>query len=87
MLRELNEQLERAKDLLKQSFERYVSAQIVDEVLQSSQPVNLRGERKKVTILLSDIRGFTPLSEQGDSQHEQPVPAGVASSRGPGMAT
>ena len=67
-LRVLNEQLERAKELLKQSFERYVSAQIVDEIMQSTQPVNLRGERKKVTILLSDIRGFTALSEQMSSE-------------------
>ncbi len=63
-LRRLNAQLERAKDLLKQSFQRYVSAQIVEEILQSSEPVNLRGQRKTVSILLSDIRGFTALSEQ-----------------------
>ena len=63
-LRKLNRQLERAKDLLKQSFERYVSVQIVDQILQSAQPVNLGGERKTVAILLSDIRGFTALAEQ-----------------------
>ncbi|MBI5117205.1 adenylate/guanylate cyclase domain-containing protein [Candidatus Poribacteria bacterium] len=63
-LRRLNTQLEIAKDLLKQSFQRYVSAQIVEEILQRSEPVNLQGERKTVSILLSDIRGFTTLSEQ-----------------------
>lgn len=63
-LRKLNIELEKAKDLLKQSFQRYVSAQIVEEILHSATPVNLRGERKIVTILLSDIRGFTGLSEQ-----------------------
>lgn len=62
-LRVLNEQLERAKELLKESFGRYVSSQVVDEVLQSSQPVDLSGQRKTVTILLSDIRGFTSLSQ------------------------
>jgi adenylate cyclase len=63
-LRRLNAQLQKAKDLLKQSFQRYVSAQIVEEILQSSEPVNLQGQRKTVSILLSDIRGFTTLSEQ-----------------------
>ncbi len=67
-LRVLNAQLEKAKDLLKQSFQRYVSAHIVDEILASSQPVNLRGEKKNVTILLSDIRGFTSLSEQLEAE-------------------
>jgi adenylate cyclase len=63
-LRIVNFQLEKAKDLLKQSFQRYVSAQIVDEILDAAEPVNLKGQRKTVTILLSDIRGFTALAEQ-----------------------
>lgn len=67
-LRVLNVQLEKAKDLLKQSFQRYVSAHIVDEILESSQPVNLMGEKRNVSILLSDIRGFTSLSEQLEAE-------------------
>lgn len=67
-LRKLNAQLEKAKNLLKQSFQRYVSAQIVEEILQSSEPVNLKGQRKTVSILLSDIRGFTALSERLDPE-------------------
>lgn len=67
-LRNLNAQLEKAKNLLKQSFQRYVSAQIVEEILQSSEPVNLKGQRKTVSILLSDIRGFTALSERLDPE-------------------
>jgi class 3 adenylate cyclase len=67
-LRILNAQLTKAKDLLKQSFKRYVSAHIVDEILESSQPVNLMGEKRTVSILLSDIRGFTSLSEQLEAE-------------------
>jgi len=63
-LREINSQLGRAKELLKQSFQRFVSPHIVEGILQNCEPVNLRGERKTVTILVSDIRGFTALSEQ-----------------------
>jgi adenylate cyclase len=67
-LRELNSRLENAKDLLKQSFQRYVSAEVVEEILQSSLPVDLLGERKTVTVMFSDIRGFTSLSEQFDPE-------------------
>jgi class 3 adenylate cyclase len=67
-LRMLNAQLEKAKNLLKQSFQRYVSAHIVDQILESSQPVNLMGEKRNVSILLSDIRGFTSLSEQLEAE-------------------
>jgi class 3 adenylate cyclase len=67
-LRDLNQQLERAKDLLRQSFQRYVGAQIVDKIVQGAEPVNLSGERKPVSILLSDIRGFTALSEQLEAE-------------------
>lgn len=67
-LRDLNRQLEKAKDLLKQSFQRYVGAQIVDKIVESSEPVNLSGERKPVSILLSDIRGFTALSERLEAE-------------------
>lgn len=55
---------EKRKELLRRSFERYVSSQIVDEIVKSSQPVKVTGERRNVTILMSDIRGFTPLSER-----------------------
>lgn len=67
-LRVVNTQLEKAKDLLKQSFKRYVSAQVVDKIVLSSELVNLSGERKTVSILLSDIRGFTALSEQLEAE-------------------
>ncbi|HOD49372.1 MAG TPA: adenylate/guanylate cyclase domain-containing protein [Candidatus Hydrogenedentes bacterium] len=54
---------EKRKQLLRQSFARYVSAEIVDQIVRSSQPVNVSGERRTVTILLTDIRGFTSMSE------------------------
>lgn len=59
---------EKRKQLLRQSFERYVSAELVDKILESSQPVNVSGERRTVTILMSDIRGFTSLSERTDPE-------------------
>lgn len=45
-------------------FGRYVSKGVVDEILASKEEVKLGGERKEVTMVFVDIRGFTPLSEK-----------------------
>ncbi|HTA16258.1 MAG TPA: adenylate/guanylate cyclase domain-containing protein, partial [bacterium] len=48
----------------RQMFSKYVSKQIVDEILLNPGAVKLGGEMKEVTILFSDVRGFTSLSER-----------------------
>lgn len=63
-LKELNQNLERAHELLSISFQRYMSSQLLDQILKSSKPVSLTGEKKDVTVLISDIRGFTALAEK-----------------------
>lgn len=45
-------------------FGRYVSQAVVDEILSNPDAIKLGGERKDVTLLFIDIRGFTPLSEK-----------------------
>ncbi|WP_139490925.1 CHASE2 domain-containing protein [Brevibacillus dissolubilis] len=45
-------------------FSRYVSQQVVDELLASEAAQSLGGTRKHVSIMFVDIRGFTTLSEQ-----------------------
>ncbi|MDN3508383.1 MAG: adenylate/guanylate cyclase domain-containing protein, partial [Simkaniaceae bacterium] len=52
------------RERLKMGFARYVSGHVLDRILKSDVPANLAGERRKVTLLFSDIRGFTTLSEQ-----------------------
>jgi adenylate cyclase len=50
------------RDKVKELFGRYVTTQVSEEVLKGQ--VNLGGEAKRVTILFSDIRDFTTMSEQ-----------------------
>jgi adenylate cyclase len=50
-------------DKLKSTFKKYVSKQIVDQLLENDEMLNLGGQEQEATILFSDIRGFTSMSE------------------------
>lgn len=51
------------RERLKEGFARYVSHHAMEDLLRQDKPVTLTGERKKTTILFSDIKGFTSMSE------------------------
>jgi adenylate cyclase len=51
----------RERDRIKETFGKYVSRQVAEHVLQSK---GLGGESVRVTVLFSDIRGFTTISEK-----------------------
>ncbi len=53
----------RARDIRKM-FSSYVSKSIVDELIRDPSKAKLGGERKEITVLFSDIRGFTSFSEK-----------------------
>ncbi len=65
---EIVERLERAR--LRKTFERYVSHDIVKELLDNPETYlnTVGGVRKKVTVLFSDVRNFTTITESGDAQ-------------------
>jgi len=54
----------------RRTLERYVSKNLVQEVLENpdSYYSSLRGARLPVTVLFSDLVGFTTLSEKGDPE-------------------
>ncbi len=51
-------------DKIKSTFKKYVSKQIVDQILENEDHLNLGGQELEVTTLFSDIRGFTSMSEK-----------------------
>lgn len=53
---------EREKKKIKEVFSRYVSSNLVEELL--NMEIKLGGEKKEISILFSDIRGFTSMSEK-----------------------
>lgn len=55
---------QRARTRIRDLFDRYVSSAAIDQMLSNPEGVPLTGQRRELSILFSDIRGFTSLSEQ-----------------------
>lgn len=51
------------RDFIRNTFGRYVDHGVAKELLKRPEAARLGGEKREVAILMSDIRGFTPLSE------------------------
>ena len=55
-------ELERSR--VRGAFAQYLSPEMVNRLAESNESLVLGGERKEMTFLFSDIRGFTKISEQ-----------------------
>jgi adenylate cyclase len=56
--------LEKRNRFIRGAFGRYLSDEIVESLLESPQGLRLGGEKRVVTILMSDLRAFTAVSER-----------------------
>jgi class 3 adenylate cyclase/PAS domain-containing protein len=53
---------------LKEMFGRYLSEEVMHTLLEDPDSVKLGGEKRRVTIMMTDLRGFTALSEHLDPE-------------------
>ncbi|MEN8245203.1 MAG: adenylate/guanylate cyclase domain-containing protein [Thermodesulfobacteriota bacterium] len=56
-------------NFIKDTFGRYLSKKVVEEILTSPEGRKIGGQQKTVTILMSDLRGFTYMSENNDPEN------------------
>ena len=58
----------REKRQVRSLFARYLSKDVYEQVLANPQLAELGGKRRTMSVLFSDMRGFTTLSERGDPE-------------------
>ena len=58
------QQLERNEKFIRATFGRYLSDEIVTDILERPEGLELGGDLRRVTIMMADIRGFTTISER-----------------------
>jgi adenylate cyclase len=51
------------RERVKAAFARYVSKQVMNSILDSNTEIRLSGDRRRISVLFCDIRGFTSISE------------------------
>ena len=67
-IKALNGQLELRNKLLSETFGRFLSDEIVRQLLETPDGLALGGKKRTVTILMSDLRGFTAMSERMEAK-------------------
>ncbi|MBW2202488.1 MAG: adenylate/guanylate cyclase domain-containing protein, partial [Deltaproteobacteria bacterium] len=53
----------RERDRIKDLFGRFQTVEVMDSLLKMPENFQLSGERRKITIMFTDLRGFTTLSD------------------------
>ena len=66
-------QLERYKGVLEGSLKSYLSPRLMDKIRGNPDILKLGGERKRITVMFSDIVDFTAFSDSADPQEVQEV--------------
>ena len=63
-LQRLAEKVERHNRFICETFGRYLTDEVVATVLEFPVGLRMGGEKRKITMLMADLRGFTSLSER-----------------------
>jgi PAS domain S-box-containing protein len=63
-LKRLAEQVELRNRFIRETFGRYLNDEVVAQLLESASGAQIRGEKRKVTMMMTDLRGFTSMSER-----------------------
>lgn len=54
----------RQRRQLRAVFDKYMAAEVVDEIMRNPEAIRLGGEKKELSVFFSDVAGFTSISEQ-----------------------
>lgn len=58
----------RQRDFIRSAFGRYVSPEVAQALLESPEGLRFGGTKRVVTVLMSDLRGYTRFAEKGDPE-------------------
>ncbi len=64
LLARTSEDLEKSSEIIKKMFGRYISTEVMDSLLEDPAALELGGEQRSVSIMMTDLRGFSELSER-----------------------
>jgi adenylate cyclase len=64
LLEKSSEDLRKSLEFLKTMFGRYISTEVMASLIENPFALELGGEKRKVTIMMTDLRGFTELAER-----------------------
>jgi class 3 adenylate cyclase/HAMP domain-containing protein len=67
MGRQLTDYIEK-RDFIRDTFGRYVTQEVVKKLLESREALEMGGETRELSMLMSDLRGFTALTADMDPE-------------------
>jgi class 3 adenylate cyclase len=67
-IKRLAEGLELRNHFIRQTFGRYLSDEVVEGLLDTPEGLTLGGEKRTVTILMADLRGFSGMAERLEAE-------------------
>ncbi len=63
-LKSETDHLRKTQEMVRTTFERYVSSSVVEQLLRDPSQVKLGGTLQEVTVMFADLEGFTGISEK-----------------------